>query len=409
MAGRILLIKWASFGNLFVSEAFRYLGYEVEEFPFDHRSIDTRRDVQVTETIVYAVLGKGYDFVFSFNFFPIVAMACKACGCPYVSWTYDSPFVQLFSQTARYDTNYIFVFDHGTCVDLERKGIRCFYLPMAAPMDCYRSVLDQARGSGYETSKTKGEGGSLEKQKYGGDVAFVGSLYDEISGNLLNYLDKLSGEEKGYVEALIQAQKKVYGYHFVEEILVENPERVKAILEVCPAYPQGDGLESAEWILANCFINRKVTVLERKEILQMLGAEHSVHLFTTSTTDIPGVTRHRNVDYHIEAPFVYANSKINLNITLRSIQTGIPLRAFDIMACGGFLLSNYQEDFLEYFEPDKDFVFYQDYGDLMEKVDFYLQHDAERRSIAESGHRKVQAEHTYLQRAERIVEILKKE
>ena len=44
-------------------------------------------------------------------------------------------------------------------------------------------------------------------------------------------------------------------------------------------------------------------------------------------------------------PLVFQNSKINLNITLRSIKNGIPLRAIDIMGAGGFLLTNYQNDF----------------------------------------------------------------
>ena len=57
-----------------------------------------------------------------------------------------------------------------------------------------------------------------------------------------------------------------------------------------------------------------------------------------------------------EAPLIYRCSKINLNISLKSILTGIPLRAFEIMGSGGFLASNYQEDFLEFFRPDEDFI-----------------------------------------------------
>lgn len=46
------------------------------------------------------------------------------------------------------------------------------------------------------------------------------------------------------------------------------------------------------------------------------------------------------VDYDTQLPFLYRRSKINLNITCRSIVTGIPMRALDVMASGGFLLSN---------------------------------------------------------------------
>ena len=56
-----------------------------------------------------------------------------------------------------------------------------------------------------------------------------------------------------------------------------------------------------------------------------------------------------------------------LNLTLRSITSGIPLRALDILGCGGFLLSNYQPELCEYFTPDVDFVYFNDMDDLEQK------------------------------------------
>ena len=75
-------------------------------------SIDTRNDIEYTEKLVHRILNGLYAFVFTFNYFPIVAIACKACKVPYVSWTYDSPFVQLYSKTLEYETNFVFVFDN---------------------------------------------------------------------------------------------------------------------------------------------------------------------------------------------------------------------------------------------------------------------------------------------------------
>ena len=92
-----------------------------------------------------------------------------------------------------------------------------------------------------------------------------------------------------------------------------------------------------------------------------------------------------------------------MNISLRSIHTGIPLRAFDIMGCGGFMITNFQEDFLQHFEPDEEVVFYSSYDELLEKVDYYLNHDEERKRIARNAQQKVEAEHTYLQRAQTML------
>ena len=97
------------------------------------------------------------------------------------------------------------------------------------------------------------------------------------------------------------------------------------------------------------------------------------------------------------------NSKINLNISLKSIKTGIPLRAFDIMGSGGFLLTNYQQELFEYFSPDEDFVYYNTYEDLIGKVEYYLSHERERMEIMRSGTEKVLREHTMKMRAEEMI------
>ena len=112
------------------------------------------------------------------------------------------------------------------------------------------------------------------------------------------------------------------------------------------------------------------------------------------------------IDYYDTMPYVFKCSAINLNITLRSIQKGIPLRAYDIMGCGGFLLTNFQEDFLRFFVPGEDFVYYESRQDLMEKIGYYLLHEEERRQIAECAHDKIMREHTYDIRVSQILEIL---
>lgn len=387
MRNTILFIEWKSFGNEAMKMALERLGYSVEMYGLDTKKTETRRDMEYTEALVKALLTKPYFCVFSFNYFPIVAIACKACKIPYVSWTYDSPFIQLFSPTLQYETNFAFVFDSGTCNELAKKGLQTYYLPMAAPMDCYKGIL---------RDKEKG-------RKYAGDISFVGALYSESHNNMFRHLEKLEPYEKGYIDALLNAQKNIYGVNFIENVLKENSEVFQKIQQVCPIFARGDGLESAEWTLANYFLSRKVTAMERTEIMQLLGQHYSVNLYTTEQTDIKGVRNCGVADYNKIAPLVFANSKINLNITLRSIHTGIPLRAFDIMGCGGFMITNFQEDFLEHFEADEDVVFYSSYEELLDKVGFYLNHDAQRQRIAKNAYEKVAKEHTYLQRAQTMV------
>ena len=111
MRNTILFIEWKSFGNEAIRLAFKRLGYLVENYELDTKKVDTRLDMEYTEKLAKTLMTKSYFCVFSFNYYPIIAIACKACKIPYVSWTYDSPFIQLFSPTLEYETNFAFVFD----------------------------------------------------------------------------------------------------------------------------------------------------------------------------------------------------------------------------------------------------------------------------------------------------------
>lgn len=387
---RILFLEWQSIGNVFMKDAFEKYGFEVEMFSFDSENEDTRNSTKLAEELVAVVMKDKHEFVFSFNYFPVVAMACKACRTKYVSWVYDSPFIQVYSKTVSLDTNYIFLFDKAVCEDLWGHGIHTvYYLPLAAAVSYYDTM---------EPSE------ALRKQ-YDADVTMVGSMYTEAKHDLNRHLKDLDEYTKGYLEAVIQAQKLVYGYNFLEETLTEPI--MKAVQKVCPVYATADGLETAEWTFANYFMARKVTALERMDIMKMLQDKCHVQLFTyESTPQLSKVQNMGKVDYYNQAPYVFKCGKIHLNITLRSILTGIPQRVFDIMGCGGFLLSNFQNDFLEYFVPDEDFVFYESYEDLQNKVSYYLEHEDERKRIAQNGYEKVKEYHTYEKRVQQILEII---
>ena len=132
-----------------------------------------------------------------------------------------------------------------------------------------------------------------------------------------------------------------------------------------------------------------VTQQERITLLKLLAKKHSVTLFSRDIPDIlSGVTFMGSANYLKEMPYIFYHSKINLNITLKILQTGIPLRALDILGSGGFLLSNYQEEIIENFIPDEDVVIYADIQDALDKAEYYLTHEDKRKRIALSGQKK---------------------
>ena len=121
-----------------------------------------------------------------------------------------------------------------------------------------------------------------------------------------------------------------------------------------------------------------------------------MHLFTTDQAeDLPLVKVHPPVDYFQEMPWIFRGSSINLNSTVPTIQTGIPLRVWDILGSGGFLLTNYQEDLMEFFHNEKHLSLFEDTQELIDKTFFYLEHDDLRQKIAAESQKLVLADHTW--------------
>ena len=127
-------------------------------------------------------------------------------------------------------------------------------------------------------------------------------------------------------------------------------------------------------------------------------------LYTKSKSPfLNNIVVHSGVDYATEMSKVFFLSKININITLPSIESGLPLRIFDIMGCGGFVLTNYQEEIDDLFEIGKEIEVFHNLNELKEKVDYYLTHEKERLQIAMAGYQKICSKHTYKHRINQIL------
>ena len=153
-------------------------------------------------------------------------------------------------------------------------------------------------------------------------------------------------------------------------------------------------------------LNRHISRLERKKVLETIGNRRKIDLYTGSDTSeilAPGIVNKGYADYFQDMPVIFNTSKINLNITSKSIVSGIPLRVFDIMGCGGFVLSNYQPELAELFENGREVVLYESVADMEEKIEYYLAHEEERKEIARQGCRKVQEIYRFEMRVSEIL------
>ena len=242
---------------------------------------------------------------------------------------------------------------------------------------------------------------SPEIQKYKGDIAFVGSLYernsyDKIKSRLPEYL-------RGYFDAVIEAQLNIA--NIVEPMLTTD------ILEKLQEYFELEKSEGSFSDLGLIFqttvLGFKIAEVERRRALIELSKRYHVNVYSNSdVSDLLRIQYCGSVDYWSELPQVFRMSKINLNFTIPNIKSGIPLRVWDVLGAGGFLMTNYQAEIPYYFKEGEDLVCFDGINDLCEKAEYYLAHEEERLAIAENGYRKVREHHNYIERINTMLDII---
>lgn len=390
----ILYFDWDEFNGEDCRDAMKRLGHEVEVFK-------VRRDVfDLTDELMdmlksgldrASAAGDPIDLVFSFNFFPNISEGCQKLGIKYVSWVFDCPHKTLCSPQVFNDVNDIHIFDRLMCEDLERKGVKnVHHTPLAVNKD---------RLSKYCSDLDLGSGGQIVYQH---DVSFIGNLYD----NEFNFYDQIKGIPgplKDYIDAVISAQEKIFSMDFFTDESVVNTKHIESIDNYVIFEKSGKyDIDYHEVILD--MLRKKVTVNERRHILEKMGENYDTVLYTAG--DIKPIKNVCNLgfaDYMTRMPRVFRRSKVNLNITLRSIRSGIPLRILDILAAGGFALTNYQPEIGENFTDGVHLAMCVTPEEMVQKAGYYLQHEDERKEIAEKGREKVWEEFSYERILSRIL------
>lgn len=313
------------------------------------------------------LLQDAYDFVMSMNFVPIVAKICSRHNMKYLSWVYDSPIDTELLEFYCYPTNYLFVFDRIETERISKLGdINVYHLPLAVNFERASNVVIS----------------SEDRRAYSTDISFVGSFY---RNPLKAIMEHIGDYEKGYIDALIETQFRVYGYNFIEEMVTE--EFTQSINSQLSAYNVASKPLKQRGIIYG--IQRHITHIERLVLCNMLGRAYQVDYYSAEQPEqLAHLYYHGTASYFTEMPKIFKLSKLNLNPTLRSIQSGIPLRALDILGCGGVLFSNYQPELAEYFEDGVDVIMYESVEDALEKADFYIKNEEVRREIAKRGFQK---------------------
>ncbi len=324
-----------------------------------------------------------YDAVVSVNFFPLVAHLCHKYHIKYLSWCYDSPLEDRLKEYFSYETNYIFLFDRVEAAQYQAQGYpHVFHLPLAVNTERLDALtLPPSRSAAWQA-----------------DVSFVGQLYDSPLDVLLYSADDYV---KGYIEGLLQAQFRIYGYYFLENMITDDLlDRLNRSFRQLGQTSVSLNRRGLSFAIAS-----QITHLERTFLLEQMGELYRTCFYSTKPYPFTSAVKYCGpVKYHTEMPGVFRCSRLNLCPTLKSIQSGIPLRSLDIMGAGGVLFSNFQPELAEYFESGKDLILYESMEDAFAKADFYLKHEDLRKEIARSGYERVRQDFSYPDRIRQMFE-----
>jgi spore maturation protein CgeB len=148
-------------------------------------------------------------------------------------------------------------------------------------------------------------------------------------------------------------------------------------------------------LVSPCFRGELFKRLKNIE-MDIFGGDPS-YLHGTSSNKI---IENEYIKYHppsadyLETQYIYANSKINLNVTSLQFDDAVVNRVIDVGAVGGFILTDWKPD-LQNITSVSNEISYQTIDELNYKINYYLAHEEERIKIADKLHQDIINKCTY--------------
>ena len=377
---RILYIPTNEIKLLDIPRVLDEMGYNIYHASFGISAQEY--DKNAYKKIIAVIDRLGIHCAISYDFVPTIAQACFETGIPYVAWVYDAPQKELYTHYALYPCNYIFAFDKIQVRRLQDIGIKnAVHMPLAVHSDKVNMVTDIV--------------GKKSSSKYQDEIAFVGQLYQvENEDVLLERMgEKLSQQLHQNIDScFMKWDRNTHLHGLMSEECVAFLEELEEY-KIRKNYP----FMEEQFYYEAALLSRMLANRERVHVLNRLAEKYDVVFYTydKNVSQLSDKVKIKPGMSYDLLSHVFQKSKINLNITLHCIETGASQRVLDVMAAGGFLLSNYQEELEEMFIPGEEIVLYHNEQELEELVEYYLTHDEERERIARKGQQRVLREYNY--------------
>lgn len=327
-----------------------------------------------------------YLFVFTVGFAPEVSSLCQKKLMPCLSWIVDWEIEDMLQASElKNSCNYIFCYERALQEELAHVvGGRAFYLPFG---------IDASRWGGLNSEET-----IVDEIPVACVWQEPEKPYEEVAAADIPGMKEYT---RGYIEGLLGAQGKLFGYFLIPDCL--GAELVSDMRENMTQVGWPHGGDRADAGYAVQMLADMATYRERIHLLRTAVNEASVCVYGKRSFekwgDMGNCQYRKLTGGDEERAGIYRNSCINLCLTHRNIRTGFTNQILEVMAVGGFVLTNFRPEIIECFNIGEHLEVFSDAEELAEKIRYYLAHEKERRQIAENGRRLVGEVHTYQMRA----------
>lgn len=322
----------------------RKLGYETDEY-FEPQNDQWANEEEIEKLVVY-IKENAITHLLSIHMLPNLSVAAYRSEIKYIAMLWDAPALWMNTIFGKLDNLWVTSYDRLDCERFKENGTKhVLYQPLTVDKDslCKWDVQHRLCGN------------------YFNDISFVGRLYeknlydaqiDRIPANMQNYfisiIEEVAFQWDGTNRVLGSVDKEILDYIRLvsPDFRINNPndEKDERYFEAYYLFPKVANIERI------CCLN---LLAERYDLTFYTDSDIKEGILSSKVKRMPSVVPGEALS------LVYAGSKINLNITMRGMEGGTPLRIPEIMGAGGFVLSSFGMETAELYEEDKEIVMFR--------------------------------------------------
>jgi len=370
-------------GGLFCDD----LHYALREKGFNPWPVDMERIA--LEEIDHTLATLKPKFVASINYVDGMEALSQVHGCPILSWEIDPSLTPVFAPSASTEDTHLFMFRRSLCAQFSQAGFQnVSYLPLAAnPLK--RRPLELT---------------PEEKARYGAQVSFVGQSLATEANNNHNQFMAAYGQWSGEPDAIQDCAVKLH------DVLHTQRQDVTQYL-LPELLEEHFGPFLAHWRKTYTHLDPVTVIAEVAAMEKRMTVLASLRQYNPAVWGDAGWENLREhgaqymgfAGHSEELTRVYNGSDINIDVG-RIYQNDMPpMRVFDVMACGAFVLAEHNPLLEELFDVGVEVQSWTSITDLLAKVEYYTARPKERKALAQRGMEAVLERHTISHRLDTML------